>query len=282
MLGERIDYLLLRQFAHDRHKATEEELDQGCSSLLDDQALSKLPKIIKRFEGHFPIAPGLRYLDMGCGSGELTLELARMGLDRITGVDFLPRFVATAQRNARSLGLESKVEFICEDLRHWTPAEPFDVLFSFDAMEHIGQPREFLQRMRDFLVPGGLAVMTFGPLFHSPFGDHMAEFFRVQIPWRGALFSEQAMLRVRREFYRPTDPATRLPDIAGGLNQMTFGQFDRYVRAAGWKVRYLRCNPFLEARALRALSDAAMRTPGLRNMLGHSVYAVLEKPALDS
>ncbi|HUP97842.1 MAG TPA: methyltransferase domain-containing protein [Usitatibacter sp.] len=278
MLGERIDYAILRKFANDRHKLTEEELDQGCSSLLDDQAVSKLPKIIERFDGHFPLTPGLRYLDMGSGSGELTLALARMGLD-VTGVDFLPRFVETARRNAVALGLESKVKFICEDLRRWTPERPYDVLISFDAMEHIGEPGPFLARMKDFVVPGGIAIMTFGPLFHSPFGDHMSEFFDVQIPWRGAMFSEQAMLRVRREFYRPTDPATRLPDIAGGLNCMTFGEFKRYVREAGWKVKYLRVNPFLQSRILRAVSDATMRIPGVRNLFGHSVYAVLEKPA---
>jgi hypothetical protein len=35
----------------------------------------------------------------------------------------------------------------------------------------------------------------------------MDSFFRIAIPWRGALFSEEAILRLRRERFRPTERA---------------------------------------------------------------------------
>jgi ubiquinone/menaquinone biosynthesis C-methylase UbiE len=191
MFGARIDYLLLKPLAHSRNRATEEELDrEGCSSLTVEQMAGKLETVLQRFDGHFPISPDLRYLDMGCGSGELTLGLARLGARRITGVDFLPRFIHKARDNARAANLPS-VEFVCADLHDWRPAQPFDVVISFDALEHIDRPKEFLATMSRFLAPGGIAAISFGPLFHSPFGDHMYEFFKLQIPWRGALFSEQ-------------------------------------------------------------------------------------------
>ena len=178
MLGTSIDYKLLRLLSHSRNKATEEELDaQAASSLGENQLLTKLPKILARFDGHFPIDPNLRYLDMGCGSGELTIALSKLGVGPITGVDFLPRFVTSARENARAAGVEDRVEFVCADLRTWNPPQKFDVLISFDALEHIDQPRDFLARMRDFVAPGGRAVLAFGPLFHSPFGDHMSEFY---------------------------------------------------------------------------------------------------------
>lgn len=278
MFGEKLDYLLLKPFVHSGNRATEEELDrEGCSSLLGDQMLTKLPRILARFEGHFPISPDLHYLDMGCGSGELTLALARMGLRHVVGVDYLPRFIAMARRNADALGMGERVEFVCADLHQWAPPRKFDVVISFDALEHIDHPRAFMARMADFLQPGGVAAISFGPLFHSPFGDHMAEFFKVQIPWRGALFSERAIMRLRREFYRPTDPATRYTEVAGGLNLMRYSEFLRHARETGWRFEFLQTNAFVRSRALRDMSSRVCGTPGLGDYFVHNVYAVMAR-----
>ena len=79
------------------------------------------------------------------------------------------------------------------------------MLLSFDALEHIEGPGMFLRKMRDFIAPAGRAVLAFGPLFHSPYGDHMWDFFRLQIPWRGVLFSGRIRASCRYERGRPTD-----------------------------------------------------------------------------
>jgi hypothetical protein len=131
--------------------------------------------------------------------------------------------------------------------------------------------------MAEFLAPGGVAVLAFGPLFHSPFGDHMYEFFKVQVPWRGVLFSEEAVLRVRRECYRPTDGATRYGEVAGGLNLMRYSQFLGYVRDTGWQFDYLRPNAFLRKGPLRKVSDTVMALPGVRDYFVHNVYATLRR-----
>ena len=94
-----------------------------------------------------------------------------------------------------------------------------------------------------------------------------------------ALFSEQAMLRVRRECFRPTDPATRYQDIAGGLNLMRYSEFLRDVPETGWKFSYLRPNAMLRHRALRAVSTAVTAVPRVRDYFIHNVYAVLERAA---
>jgi SAM-dependent methyltransferase len=277
MLGASLDYRLLRSLAHSRHRYSEEELDARRSSSLNaGQETTKLGKILRRFEGRFPLDPTLRYLDMGCGSGEVTLGLAALGLD-VTGVDVLPRFIASARANAQASVYQDRVTFHCADLRYWTPPVKYDVLLSFDALEHIAEPRAFMARMADFLAPGGIAVLEFGPLFHSPFGDHMYDFFEVQIPWRGILFSEEAMLRVRRECYRPTDGATSYGEIAGGLNLMRYSEYMRYAKETGWRFRYLRTNAFLQGGPLRWLSDTLCRTPVIRDYVVHNVYAIMER-----
>jgi SAM-dependent methyltransferase len=281
MLGNTLDYWLLKTLAHRRNLATEAELDARAAATSPeafDAQMPKLEKLLRRFGEHLPIDAGKSYLDMGCGTGELTLALAGMGAGRITGVDFLPRSIETARAHAARIGA-GNVSFACADLHEWQPPEKFDVLLSFDAFEHIDDPLAFLLRMKRLLAPGGVAVVCFGPLFHSPFGDHMWGFFRVQLPWRGVLFSEEAMLRVRRECFRPTDPARRLSEIAGGLNRMRYSEFLGHVRATGWEFDYLAVNTFLRHGSLaRKISDGLARLPGVRDYVPHNVYAVL-KPA---
>jgi SAM-dependent methyltransferase len=281
VFGERLDYLILRAMAHRRNRATEAELDAAflrVSAASYDEEMPKFAKILERFGGALPIEPGLRYLDMGCGTGELTIAFARNGVEEITGVDFLPRSVERARAYARALGVADRAQFVCADLHDWRPERPFDVLLSFDALEHVWDPKGFLARMADFLAPGGRAVLAFGPFFHSPFGDHMWDFFRVQVPWRGVLFSEQAMLRLRREVFRPTDPGTSYRDIAEGLNQLRYSDFLRCVAETGWRFEYLQPNAFLVNRpVLRGVSDAVMRVPRVRDYFAHNVYAVLRR-----
>jgi 2-polyprenyl-3-methyl-5-hydroxy-6-metoxy-1,4-benzoquinol methylase len=166
MLRASLDYFILRSLAHSRKLATEEQLDARYSqvsakSLLEEE-MPKFRKLIGRFEGHLPVDPGLRYLDMGCGTGELTIAFAKLEVRRITGVDFLPRYIERARAYTRKLDMEQGVQFICRDLHEWVPEEKFDVLFSFDAFEHIDDPA-FPRMTTDCVAPGGIAVLAFGP-----------------------------------------------------------------------------------------------------------------------
>ena len=281
MLGRRLDYLILRSISHDLNRATEEELNvkaTGRKPLSRDEAAAKLRTHIDRFEGRFPLSPNLRYLDMGCGTGELTAALARLGCRNVTGIDMVRRQIDAARAYALQEGMDGAVEFVCADLNTWQAPQQYDVLLSFDAFEHIDDPKGFLLRMAALAPPGGRAVLGFGPLFYSPNGDHMSEFFRVKVPWRGVLFNEQALLRVRRECYRPTDSATRLQDIVGGLNKMRYSDFCRYVREAGWEFDYLRLNARLRGKpVIGAVSGFLTQLPILSDYFVFSVYAILRR-----
>ncbi|MCI9577904.1 MAG: methyltransferase [Oscillibacter sp.] len=79
----------------------------------------------------FPrLRPGLRVLDLGCGTGLLSLLLLqRQGNLAVTGVELLPEAVALAKRAAAENRLTDRLFFRQGDLRdrNALPAEPFDL-----------------------------------------------------------------------------------------------------------------------------------------------------------
>jgi SAM-dependent methyltransferase len=55
-------------------------------------------------------------IDVGCGSGVLSFVAARLGAEKVYGVDLSPEAVETANRNAKQLGVQDRVEFRVGDL----------------------------------------------------------------------------------------------------------------------------------------------------------------------
>ena len=62
------------------------------------------------------IEPGDVVIDVGCGSGVLSIVAARLGAARVYGVDLSPEAVRVAATNAEALGVADRVEFRVGDL----------------------------------------------------------------------------------------------------------------------------------------------------------------------
>ena len=282
MFGETIDYHLLRPLAHSRNRATEEELDHRArhttATLADARAyLARVRHEL--FTPDFLVDPDLSYLDVGCGMGRLSVGLADAGATDVTGIDLVPRHIDEAVALSTELAPGHRPRFECIDVHDFDPGRTFDVVVTLGAMEHIRDPRCYLHRLRELLAPGGRAFVSFEP-FRSILGDHMHGFFRVPVPWRGVLFNEKAMLRLRQEFYRPTDFATRYGEIAGGLNQVSFTQYEAWMAEAGLRIVRHVANPQLAHKRGAAievrLSRVLTATTRLRGAFGVNVYSVIE------
>jgi SAM-dependent methyltransferase len=101
--------------------------------------------------------PGARVLEIGCGTGQATLPLARRGF-KITALDIGAAMAAVAQRN---LAPFPDVEVLVENFETWPlPAEPFDLVISATAFHWI-DPAMRVHKAADALRPGGaLAVIA--------------------------------------------------------------------------------------------------------------------------
>ena len=155
MLGETIDYLILRSLSHSRNIATEEDLNDRArseSSFSIDEAEFRLRKLLRRFEGHFPINEEFRYLDIGCGTGDITIALARAGAKYVTGIDIMPRNIVTAEVYAKQMQVQNTVRFICDDIHSWKPPARYDVLISHEELEQIEDPRIIIDDQYSCLI----------------------------------------------------------------------------------------------------------------------------------
>ncbi len=282
MFGKTIDYRLLRLFAHDRHPEAE-ELRQVERNLGIESAKARFDKWNRRLDNEIPIDPAVRYLDVGCGMGEISLALAQYGCRHVTGIDRDPHYIEIAKRCARERQLQDKVTFECMNVHDLPNEKEYDIVLSHEMLEHVERPGDCLRRMDGVLksrTGEGRIILAFGPLFHSPLGGHLNRFFRFRIPWIGVLFSEDALMRLRREFWRPvTDEAESFEDVREGLNKMKFSEFLRYVEEIGWITERLIVNPQLKRwPALWRLSNLLLRVPLLRDYLAVSVYAIYRQP----
>jgi phosphoethanolamine N-methyltransferase len=100
---------------------------------------------------------GRRVLDIGCGSGGITLFIARQFQPaRIVGFDVELPVIESARRRATEAGLADRAQFTQGPPgRLPFPDESFDVVFSKDAMVHIPDKGAIFAEIFRVLKPGG-------------------------------------------------------------------------------------------------------------------------------
>jgi len=103
---------------------------------------------------------GARILDLCCGPGRHSLELARHGY-KVTGVDRTDAFLGEAGRRAKAEGLA--VEFVRGDMRRFLRPDAFDgiinIFTSFAYFEDPDEDRGVLSNACRSLRPGGSFVV---------------------------------------------------------------------------------------------------------------------------
>ncbi len=96
---------------------------------------------------------GRRALDIGCGGGFLTEEIARFGIEA-TGIDPSAPSLVTARSHARALNLHIDYqEGVGEALLF--PDNHFDLVFCVDVLEHVSDYRKVIAEISRVLAPGG-------------------------------------------------------------------------------------------------------------------------------
>lgn len=107
---------------------------------------------------HLPNPPG-RVADLGCGTGTLSILLARAGY-QVDGLDFSPRMIDLARRKTRGV---AGVQLIQADA--FSPPLPdaaYDVVLSRHVLWAMPDPATALRRWVRLLAPAGRLVLVEG------------------------------------------------------------------------------------------------------------------------
>ncbi len=102
------------------------------------------------------LRPGQRLLDVGCGPGTITVDLAaRVSPGPVVGLDRSADPLAEARSLATASGV-SNVSFEVGDVyRLPYPDGSFDVVHAHQVLQHLSDPVAALREMRRVCVPGG-------------------------------------------------------------------------------------------------------------------------------
>jgi trans-aconitate methyltransferase len=166
---------------------------------------------------------GERILDIGCGTGHLTAQIADSGA-RVVGVDRSPEMVDAARKAYPDLRFE------VADARDLQFHSAFDAVFSNAVLHWIREPERVIRKVENALRPGGRFVAEFGgkgnirrmqEVFERAWTD-LGDAGSVEInPWYYPSVSEYATLLEKNgfevRFITLFDRPTPLADGEAGL-----------------------------------------------------------------
>lgn len=120
-----------------------------------------LLKILNKY-----LEEGRRTLDIGCGSGAVSLYLASKGL-RVLGIDVSKNSIWVCEVGANQLNLGNRASFKVMDFPIQGPDDRFDFVICSEVLEHIENDRNALKRVCDLLNPRGILVVSV-PSLNAP------------------------------------------------------------------------------------------------------------------
>jgi SAM-dependent methyltransferase len=110
----------------------------------------------RAYEEALPYVAGRSVLDVGCNTGYGTVRLASVAR-RAVGVDVSPAALSEARQRAGA----DRVEYLLVDGRTLPfPDATWDVVTSFQVIEHLDDPHVYLREIERVLAPGGVALLT--------------------------------------------------------------------------------------------------------------------------
>ncbi|PYR21592.1 MAG: hypothetical protein DMF98_21900 [Acidobacteria bacterium] len=180
---------------------------------------------------------GRRLLDVGCGSGYFTREMAARGA-QATGVDISPRMIALANERETAAALDAA------DLSHAFAPRSFDIATSCLALQDMPQPLNVFRSVHAMLRRGGRFVASIEhPCTNPPFRA-----------WERDAHGRKRWLCIDRYFERgPREYTwTRWPGAFTTMaNHAPLEDWFGWILEAGFQIRTVR-EPRPQASAIQA------------------------------
>lgn len=119
----------------------------------------RTPFVIKQVLAHTKqtTLDGLRILDIGCGAGLLSEQMAKCGAC-VTGVDIAEKNINIARQHALSEGLE--IDYLHGSIEDLDTDQDFDVVLNMEVVEHVANLPLFMRQACALTRNGGLMFVA--------------------------------------------------------------------------------------------------------------------------
>ena len=121
----------------------------------------KVDRVYEHLTSH--VQSGQRVLDIGCGTGALTVRAAERGAF-VKGIDINPEMLEIARQRAEEAGLGERVEFAEIGVAELDgePSEAYDIVMSGLCFSELsdGEIDYTLDQVKRILKPGGLLLVA--------------------------------------------------------------------------------------------------------------------------
>jgi SAM-dependent methyltransferase len=140
-------------------------------------------------------------LDVGCGVGRQTLEVAKK-IPNVTGIDITQKMIDLANMRAAP-----NVKFICGDVLDYPFSETFDYIYSILVLNHCDR-EAVLSKIHDLLNPGGvfLAWDWFGHTEESEL-SRLAGYYKARFRHKLSFNIVEVVMNIQRLMHSSDHPA---------------------------------------------------------------------------
>lgn len=233
-------------------------------------------------EEKFPIRPGMRVLEIGCGEAGVLKAFIDRGCSGV-GVELDESRLANARAWLREDIENNKIALISGDIYKVNPEKDFKDLFDIivlkDVIEHIPDQQKLIAWMRSFLKPHSVIFFGFPP-WQMPFGGH-------QQMCRGKLLSKLPYYHLlptplyKWLLKKNGEPWEALLEIKE--TRMPIEKFERLARKCGYRIlhrKHFLVNPIYKYKFnIKPRTQLSLLThvPWLRNFFTTCVYYMIEQ-----
>ena len=119
---------------------------------------SMMLRFQKTLNGCRPIE-GKRVLNVGCGPGHYSVELAKRGAGFVQGIDFAQGMIDIARGGAESSGVADRCRFEIKDVNDLDAADPYDYVVVMGFMDYVADPKALVSKLMK--IVGDRAFFSF-------------------------------------------------------------------------------------------------------------------------
>ena len=193
-----------------RKREQQRLLFDGVAGLYDATRRGYPAEIVSAIFSTAAIGPGAAVLEIGCGTGQFTRQLAGRALD-VTAIDIGAAMVAAARRNVA----DPRARFQVCSFEDFTGSGPFDLFVSATAFHWI-DPAIGLAKAARLLRPGGwLALLATGERYPEPLRTQLRDLWMKYSHQNASWAGQPAWLGTLQEssLFGPPVEATHTRDL---------------------------------------------------------------------